>query len=145
VGQSEQLITVATCSYPAEAYLLQSKLDSEGIWSTVVDAETVTMNWLYSNAIGGVKLKVREEDAPQAKELLQTENDHLSDSLPSDEQDRCPNCSSTRVGFEKFNRKLAFLTWLLWVPLPFWRNKWVCRDCGHVWRETRTQKDPGAA
>jgi hypothetical protein len=142
---SESLVTIATFSFPTEAYLLQGKLESEAIWSTVVDAETVTMNWLWSNAIGGVKLKVRREDVSRARELIRPAIDEPADNIDSVQNDNCPECGSSNTEFEKFNRKLAFLTWLLlWVPLPFWRNKWVCQDCGHTWKADSANKRAGA-
>ena len=46
-------------------------LESAGITSTISDENIVRMDWRWSNAIGGVKLLVREEDAAEATKLLQ--------------------------------------------------------------------------
>lgn len=66
----EKLVTIGRFSQPLEAWLAKTKLESEGIECFLMDEHIVTMNWLYSNAVGGVKLKVREEDAEKAKRIL---------------------------------------------------------------------------
>jgi hypothetical protein len=52
-----------------EALLAKSILDSADIECFLADENTIRMNWLWSNLIGGVKLWVRPEDA-DAAELL---------------------------------------------------------------------------
>ncbi len=64
------LVTVAEFSLPSEAYVFRTELDSEGIWSFLTDEETLTAAPHFSIAIGGVKLKVRAEDAGRAVEVL---------------------------------------------------------------------------
>jgi len=63
---------VAVCRFrdlPA-ALLAKGLLDSENIKCFLSDENTVGMNWMWSNALGGVRLWVREEDVRQAAELL---------------------------------------------------------------------------
>lgn len=36
---------------------------------------TIGINWLYSNALGGVKLQVMEADAEKARDILQNQMD----------------------------------------------------------------------
>tara|TARA_R100001143_G_scaffold755_1_gene2242 strand:- start:4968 stop:5165 length:198 start_codon:yes stop_codon:yes gene_type:complete len=48
------LKTVATFSFPHEAHIARAKLESEGIPALVADEHTINMQWLYSNALGGV-------------------------------------------------------------------------------------------
>ncbi|MFH1453963.1 MAG: DUF2007 domain-containing protein, partial [Armatimonadota bacterium] len=66
----ENLKTIATFSFPIEADLVKSKLDSEGIRAFIFDVNIVGMNWFYSKAVGGVKLKVREGDVEKALAVL---------------------------------------------------------------------------
>jgi len=68
---SDALILIATFSHPFEAHLAKGKLESEGIEAFIADENIVGINWLYSNLVGGVKLKVREEDRDRALKLLQ--------------------------------------------------------------------------
>src|ERR1700747_2394713 len=54
-----------------DAQVAKSILDSAGIESFLADENVVRMDWFYSNAVGGIKLLVRHEDAETAKKLLE--------------------------------------------------------------------------
>jgi hypothetical protein len=54
-----------------EAVMAKSVLDSAGIESFLADENVISMNWLWSNALGGVKLQVRKTDVAVASELLE--------------------------------------------------------------------------
>jgi len=53
-----------------EALLAKSILDSAGVESFLGDQNIIRMDWFLSNALGGVKLRVREEDLEVALALL---------------------------------------------------------------------------
>ena len=53
-----------------EALLAKSILDSAGIESFLGDQNIIRMDWFLSNALGGVKLRVREKDVEAATALL---------------------------------------------------------------------------
>ncbi len=61
---------IMTFTYPHEAYIVKSKLESEGIPVQVRDELTAQVNNFYSNAIGGVKLLIPETDYDRAIEIL---------------------------------------------------------------------------
>ena len=142
------LITVANFSHPTEADPVVAWLESEGIECFLTNEHTVTMNWLYSNAIGGVGVKVKAADVERANEILQAVlnpaavggESTLSDSEMDQGSDttseiRCPQCGSENVYYEKYSRRLVFASWaLLSVPLPFFRKKWKCRECEHLFK-----------
>ncbi|MDR0811001.1 MAG: DUF2007 domain-containing protein [Paludibacter sp.] len=65
-----KLVTVLTVSYPSELAIIRGRLEADGIECFVQDELTTQVSPFYSNAIGGVKLQVRESDAPQAIEFL---------------------------------------------------------------------------
>ena len=48
------MITVARFSFPHEAYIAKASLEAAGIDSFIADEHTINMQWLYSNAMGGV-------------------------------------------------------------------------------------------
>jgi hypothetical protein len=50
---------------------MRTLLESEGIECYVADGLTAQVQPFYSNAIGGVKLQVKESDVPDALEILQ--------------------------------------------------------------------------
>ena len=64
-------VVIATFSTVDEAQLLASRLRSAGILVELRDENTLTMNWTYSLAIGGVKVAVPEEDADDALAILE--------------------------------------------------------------------------
>ena len=66
----DEFITVKTFTYPHELAVVRGKLESEGIDCVVQDEMTVQANPLYSNALGGIKLKVKTADFERATEIL---------------------------------------------------------------------------
>ena len=147
-ASGEELITIANFSHPTDADPVVAWLESEGIECFVANEHTVTMNWLYSNAIGGVGVQVKAADVERANEILQAVSNSdtvREESTPTDsEMDqgsddtseiRCPQCGSENVYYEKFSRRLVFASWiLLTVPLPFFKKKWKCRECEHLFK-----------
>ncbi len=68
--ESPRVVTLRHFFTLPEALLAKSILDSAGIQSYLIDENTIRMDWFYSNALGGIKLQVREADATAAAELL---------------------------------------------------------------------------
>jgi len=66
----DTFVTVLTVQYPQELWIIKGRLESDGIQCFVKDELTVQSNNFYSNAVGGVKLQVLQEDAERATELL---------------------------------------------------------------------------
>lgn len=52
------MITIASFTYPTDAYMLKGRLEAEGIPCFLADEQTVSVHPFYSHAIGGVKLQV---------------------------------------------------------------------------------------
>lgn len=63
-------VTIASFTLPTDMHIARSKLESEGIACEVQDELTVQSHNFYSNAIGGVKLKVRDHDLDRARKIL---------------------------------------------------------------------------
>jgi hypothetical protein len=61
---------IITFTYPHEAHLAKGKLESEGIEVIIKDELTAQVNNFYSNAIGGVKLFVKDTDFDAAYKIL---------------------------------------------------------------------------
>ncbi len=68
-----------------EALLAKSILDSAGIESFLGDQNIIRMDWFLSNALGGVKLRVREEDVEAATALLNQSWDYASNVEAAEE------------------------------------------------------------
>jgi len=77
-------ITIKTFTLPIEAAIIRGRLESEGIECFLTNELTTQVNPLYSNAIGGVELQVRESDLQNAIAILK-EGGYLpdEDALPS--------------------------------------------------------------
>jgi Putative prokaryotic signal transducing protein len=56
-----------------QALVAKGVLDSAGVKCFLSDENTVRMDWMWSNALGGVRLWVREDDLPDAATLLAPE------------------------------------------------------------------------
>jgi hypothetical protein len=56
-----------------EAHLLRARLEGSGIAAYVRDENIVTADWLYSGAVGGVKVEVQDEDFEAASDLLRND------------------------------------------------------------------------
>jgi hypothetical protein len=67
------MITIARYSLAIEAHIARAKLESEGIPAFVADEHTITADWLYSNAMGGVRLQVPDACVEQARTILATD------------------------------------------------------------------------
>lgn len=63
-------VTVLTVSYPQQLWIIRTKLESEGIECFIKDELTVQSYNLYSNAVGGVKLQVLDEDVERSRAIL---------------------------------------------------------------------------
>ena len=68
---SRRLVTIATFDQPAQARLAKNVLDEAKIQAAIGDENLVAMDWLLSNAVGGVKVQVWEEDAERAVTVLE--------------------------------------------------------------------------
>jgi hypothetical protein len=120
-----------------EALLAKSVLDSEGIESFLADENTIRMDWLWSNLMGGIKLWVRAENSAVAADLLREKFPEGIDveGEPEQKQDRCPKCQSADISFEELNRSASYLSLLVGVPVPVKHIGWRCRACGHQWED----------
>jgi len=85
-----------------EALLAKGSLESAGIQTYLVDDNMIRMDWFISNLLGGIKLKVRAEDAEAAGEILNQPIPEMLDveGVGNFEQPKCPRCQSLDVSYE---------------------------------------------
>ncbi len=65
------MTTVQTCSTLPEAQVIQSLLAGSGIAAFLPDEFTVQNDWMLTNALGGVRVQVADEDTARAVEILE--------------------------------------------------------------------------
>jgi hypothetical protein len=131
-------VTVGRFRDLSEALLAKGMLESAGIECFLADQDLVRMDWFYSNAIGGMRLQVKVEDADAATELLEQpipDNFEVNGEGESYEQPRCPNCQSLDIQFEGVDRGLGLTTAYVGLPLPLRSDTWKCNACGHHWKD----------
>lgn len=126
------LITVASFSTPEEAHLLRMRLEAGGVPAFVADENIVQMQWLFSNAVGGVRVQIDSENAAAAREIL---DEPPGPPLPAD-RPVCPQCGSLATEPDARPRRFSFLM-LLVAGFPWFvpRHRWSCESCGARWTE----------
>jgi hypothetical protein len=132
-------IAVASFSQPVEAHLARTKLESEGIPCVVGDENLIRVDWLLSNAVGGVKLMVPVSELERARDALRP-RPHLvvvGDREGHAEGDMiCPRCRCDDVYYNRYSRRMAGFFILLFGFLIPWRDRrWSCTQCGYEWKE----------
>jgi len=136
---TSNLVTLRQFRDLPEALLAKGALESAGVQCFLADDITIRMDWLWSNALGGIKLCVKSEDADAAVQLLDQgipEGFDVKD-VGEYKQPSCPNCQSLDISFEDLNKPTAYAGVAIGVPIPIARRRWKCSFCGHVWQESR--------
>jgi ribosomal protein L37AE/L43A len=118
-----------------EALLAKGGLESAGIECFFDDDNIVRLDWLISNAVGGIKLLVRPEDVDAANQILKEGIPQAFEVAGIGEynQPQCPECESMDVSFIGRNKIAA--SGLVGAGLSNLvnRNCWNCNSCGHQW------------
>ena len=73
---SDELVTVATYDDAVSARMALNHLCEAGLVAVLSDESTVAMDWLLSNAIGGIKVQVHSKDLTIAHGLLAEHHRH---------------------------------------------------------------------
>ena len=114
---------LATFPYSTEAQVTKSKLEAEGFRVMLLDEKTVDSDPLISQAIGGVKLLVHNDNIDEALKIY--------NQIRSYEKDRngknmvCINCESTKILIAEPTRKNLF-----YMLFPFFeKTKYRCNVC----------------
>ena len=144
VIEERELVSIRRFRDLPEALLAKGSLESSGIECFLTDDNMVRMDWFISNLLGGAKLLVNREDAEAATAILDEPTPELLDveGIGEYQQPRCPECQSLDVNFEQLNRKVAYTSAWLGVPIPLHTTAWTCRSCRHRWQD-RDSVEPG--
>ncbi len=125
------LTTVASFSFSHEAQLAKTNLDAAGIPAFIADQHTINMQWLYSNALGGVKVQVPLQFVEKAKEILSKDFSDLIEEEFGKIENTCKKCGSTNTEPYTKGKKPAFIVLLLLgFPLFFCQHGVKCKACG---------------
>lgn len=140
-----ELVTIAAFRDVLLAHVALSKLESEGVLCFLADEHIVNAQWLYSNAVGGVKLRVRGSDAEIARKILADDEALVAENEREPEAEApdlvCPHCGGRRIVQRNWTRIFAAFSLLLSLPLPFFCRRFRCGDCGYAWRPAGYKSD----
>lgn len=118
-------------TYATDAHVVVAKLEAEGIQCFLDDENLATTQHFLSNAIGGIKVKVKQEDYIEADKIFRQyykdKNELEAEQkikLGTDYKkvyEYCPQCESSEV-----YRKKGF---------TLSKHEYKCADCGHTWKQ----------
>lgn len=132
---NQMLVVVGAFTSVHQAELARSVLEAAGIETILADDHIVSMHWMYSNAIGGVKVLVPEERFDEARNLLESRAEGIDPPMMSDgggvSGETCLRCGASDFGSRLSFSAIATLSWLaLGIPLGFPKRRRYCRQCG---------------
>jgi hypothetical protein len=135
VVEFRDMVTIRQFRDLPEALLAKGSLDSTGIDCALADDNTVRIDWLWSNAVGGVKLLVGREDVDEAEQVLSQPIPQNFDvtGVGDYEQPRCPKCASLDITFQELYPAAYVSIWF--VPIPLQHKAWHCRACNADWED----------
>ena len=146
----DKIVVFETYYNPIEANIVKERLLDSGIQCFLTDENTITINPLYNQAIGGVKLHLFEYDLEAAKRIVDDQNtqtllddevagfgdqsDLISEEMKSDKT--CPKCGSDHVGYVQATKnRFSIITMIISLGLaiyPFNAKKTHhCFNCGN--------------
>jgi predicted RNA-binding Zn-ribbon protein involved in translation (DUF1610 family) len=111
-----------------DAHIMFGRMEEAGINCWLKDENTVTLNPIITNAVGGIKLMVASNQAEEAQQLLKEFDLEKRASL------KCPNCGSGDIEFISSPRKPGnwissfFFFFLGNLALPA-QKTWHCFSC----------------
>ena len=129
-----ELITLKRFDNTIDAHLLMSKLEHEGIPSVIFDENMVSLNPLYAQTLGGIKLKIHEYNLDAALQVL-SDLEQIGFQDENGEVIKCPNCKSSKLytGFKSmkgFAGVLSAIMSLLLMIYPFYYDSlYRCKKC----------------
>ena len=123
------IVTLRTFDNYFYANITLTKLEDAGIECWLKDENTVTIDPILSNAIGGIKLAVKESDVPDALQLLQQFDEEYMRSV------KCPQCGETTI--TRINKPgvtnffTAIVTWFVSSYAVATEQVYQCSNCGY--------------
>lgn len=124
-----ETVVVKTFDNYFSANIILSRLQASGIECYLMDEFTVTLNPILTNAIAGIKLVVKKENAAAVSKLLQAyQLEYLLSAT-------CPQCGSNcfthlaKPGVK--NYVTALLTWLFSSYAVATDYVYQCGNCGY--------------
>ena len=139
----DKIVVYRTFYNPIEASIVKARLEDSGVPCFLTDENIATIQPLYNQAIGGVKLNIFERDVEQVNQILAEEPPVImEDEAQLDTTDAlmtCEKCGSTNVSLGQATKK-RFSWWVTLLSFffgvyPFKANNcYHCYNCGHEFK-----------
>lgn len=123
------------------AHIAMGRMEEEGIHCWLKDENTVTIDPILTNAVGGIKLMVAASQAERARSIFRIIDNEAKAAHP------CPKCNSLNVELVSTPRKASnWFSALVGLFLTSYAPKidmvYHCFDCGHEYPfEEKEQKN----
>lgn len=126
-------IILQTYTNYVDAHIARGLLEEAGIRCWLKDENTVTIDPILTNAVGGIKLMVTESQAGRAADLLREVEESKRAAHP------CPQCGSHQVEKVSTPRKASnWMSALLGLFVTSYAMPvdlvYHCFHCGHEWK-----------
>ena len=122
-----------------DAHIIAGRLEESGVKCWLKDENTVAVNPLWTQAVGGIKIMVAEDDFDSAKKLLEEYEAERRANM------KCPKCESSRIEYVSSPRSASnwlgsivfFILGSLALPL---KKTWHCFSCGAEFDEPKIKE-----
>jgi predicted RNA-binding Zn-ribbon protein involved in translation (DUF1610 family) len=133
-----KFVAVWTYNDYVSAHIAMGRLEEDGFNCWLKDENTVTIDPILTNAVGGIKLMVEETGAQKAVDILkQLQQDHKAKIV-------CPKCGSHNIEVVSTPRKAS--NWLSAIITFTFSNFALavetvnhCFDCGNEFAEEKLE------
>ena len=124
-----ELVTVKTFDNYFNANIILTRLQAEGVECFLKDEVTITIDPILTNAIGGIKLVVRKENARAVKEILAGyDRDYMNAAT-------CPQCGAheftyiAKPGVTNFLTAILTTLFAIYAVAP--NYVYLCGNCNY--------------
>lgn len=130
-------VCAASCSTPLEAQLTKAALEAAGIPAFIENEHLAGVQWLYSRAVGGVRVTIDPAYAEDARAILMPP----TSDREVVEEPACPSCGANSLPTPRprlRSRVRSLLTRLRFSPSAPSRR---CSACGWTWPASKPDAD----
>lgn len=138
-----ELIILKTFDNAIEARIIMARLENEGIVCYLFDENIVTINPLFNQLVGGIKLKINSFDAETANQILL----EIQNSPVTNEQNEiivCPKCNSSElfIGFKSMKSLKGIISGIITIlfgifPI-YYKSVYRCKVCGNEFSDKKS-------
>ena len=127
------MVTVATYDHAVDAHMTQSRLRGHGIDAVLNNDLIANVYPLASQAVGGIEVRVPEDQVVLAREVLELE------PLEKEKLTHCPYCHSTEIDHRRLPFFVALLIIVFGALLPFSQKNLRCLNCKRLFPQEETK------